>query len=238
MVDNAVQAYDARVADVAAAVANITAAQASMTANQANVGRLQQMQGFERVIAPFDGVITERNVEQGDLVTTGSAGAGKPLFAIAQSRALRIQVDVPQSKSVNVKDGQKAEITVKEQIGREYTGTVVRSVDALDSAARTMLTEVQVDNRDGSLLPGMYAQVKFTLPEQRASLVIPTSSLVIDHNGPHVVTVQNDKIRFIPVVIGKDMGTQVEVLNGIHASDSLVANPSDLLHDGQDVQIR
>ncbi len=238
IVDNAVQAFDARVADVAAAAANITAAHAAMTANQANVGRLQQMQGFERVVAPFDGVITERNVEQGDLVTTGSAGAGKPLFGIAQSQTLRIQVDVPQSQSVNVQDGQKAEITVRERLGREYTGTVVRSADALDSAARTMLTEVQVDNRDGSLLPGMYAQVKFTLPEQRASLIIPTSSLVIDHSGPHVVTVQNDKIRFIPVVIGKDMGTQVEVLNGIHATDSLVANPSDLLHDGQDVQVR
>jgi RND family efflux transporter MFP subunit len=239
IVDEAVQAYNARVADAAAANANIAAAQASTTANQANVARLQQLQAFERVVAPFDGVITERNVEQGDLVATGSAGAGKPLFGISQSGTLRIQVDVPQSQAVKVEDGQKASVTVKERLGREYTGTVARSANALDSAARTMRTEIQVDNRDGSLLPGMYAQVKFTLPEQHTSLMIPTSSLVIDHSGSHVVTVQDrHTIHFAPVIIGRDMGTQVEVLSGIQSSDSLVASPSDLLREGQNVQVR
>jgi RND family efflux transporter MFP subunit len=239
IVDEAVQAYNARVADVAAAEANITAAQANVTANHANVGRLQQLQSFEQVVAPFDGIITARNVERGDLVTTGSAAVGKPLFSIAQSGTLRIQIDVPQSEAVNIQDGQKASLTVKEHLGREYTGTVVRSANSLDSAARTMLTEVQVDNRDGSLLPGMYAQVKFTLAQQRTSLIIPTSSLVINHSGMHVVTIQdNQKIHFAPVVIGRDMGTQVEVLSGIQGSDALVASPSDLLHEGQDVQVR
>jgi RND family efflux transporter MFP subunit len=239
IVDEAVQAYNARVADVAAANANITAAQASTTANQANVARLLQLRGFERVIAPFDGVITERNVERGDLVATGGAGTGKPLFSISQSGTLRIQVDVPQSQVVKIQDGQKASVTVKERLGREYTGTVVRSANALDSAARTMRTEIQVDNSDGSLLPGMYAQVRFTLPEQHTSLMIPTSSLVIDHNGSHVVTVQDrHTIHFATVVIGRDMGTQVEVLSGIQGSDSLVASPSDLLHEGQKVRVR
>ena len=238
-VDEVVQAYSARVADVSAAEANILAAQANVTANRANVARLEQMRGFERVLAPFDGIITARNVERGDLVSTGSAAAGKPLFSIAQSRTLRIQIDVPQSQAVNIQDGQKASIMVKERLGREYTGTVVRSAGALDSAARTMLTEVQVDNRDGSLLPGMYAQVKFTLADQRTSLIIPTSSLVIDHSGMHVVTIQNnEKVHFVPVVIGRDMGTQVEVLSGIRESDVLVASPSDLLHEDQDVQVR
>jgi multidrug efflux pump subunit AcrA (membrane-fusion protein) len=102
-----------------------------------------------------------------------------------------------------------------------------------------MRTEIQVDNRDGSLLPGMYAQVKFTLPEQHTSLMIPTSSLVIDHSGSHVVTVQDrHTIHFAPVIIGRDMGTQVEVLSGIQSSDSLVASPSDLLREGQNVQVR
>jgi|HubBroStandDraft_1064217.scaffolds.fasta_scaffold80965_2 RND family efflux transporter MFP subunit len=239
IVDEAVQAHDARVADVAAAEANITAAQANVTANHANVGRLQQMQGFEQVVAPFDGVITARNVERGDLVSAGNAASGKPLFSIAQSGTLRIQIDVPQSEAVNIQDGQKASILVKERLGREYTGTVVRSAASLDSAARTMLTEVQVDNRDGSLLPGMYAQVKFTLSEQRTSLIIPTSSLVIDHDGMHVATIQGDqKVHFVPVVIGRDMGTEVEVLSGIQRSDILVASPSDLLHDGQNVEVR
>jgi RND family efflux transporter MFP subunit len=164
IVDGAVQAYDARTADVAAAMANITAAEANVTANRANVSRLQQMQGFERISAPFDGVITQRNVERGDLVSTGSSGASKPLFSIAQSGTLRIQVDVPQSEAVNIQDGQKAAVDVKERLGRRYTGTVIRNAGALNNAARTMLTEVQVDNSDGSLLPGMYAQVKFTLP--------------------------------------------------------------------------
>jgi RND family efflux transporter MFP subunit len=145
---------------------------------------------------------------------------------------------VPQSEAVNIQDGQKASIDVKERLGREYTGTVVRSVGSLDSAARTMLAEVQIDNRDGSLLPGMYAQIKFTLSEPRTSLIIPTSSLVIDHNGMHVVTVQDNKVRFVPVLIGRDMGTQVEILRGIQSSDTLVAGPSDLLHDGQEVEVR
>jgi RND family efflux transporter MFP subunit len=239
IVDEVVQAYSARVADVSAAEANILAAQANVTANRANVARLEQMRGFERVVAPFDGVITARNAERGDLVSTGSAAAGKPLFSIAQSGTLRIQIDVPQSEAVNIQDGQQAFVTVRERLGRVYAGTVVRSAASLDSAARTMLTEVQVDNGDGSLLPGMYAQVKFALAAQRTSLIIPTSSLVIDHSGMRVITVQNnDQIHFVPVVIGRDMGTQVEILSGIHASDALVASPSDLLHEGQDIQVR
>lgn len=237
IVDEAVQANNARLADVTAAEANIAAAKANVEANHANVARLLQLQSFEQVTAPFDGVITARNVERGDLISTGSAG--KPLFNIAQSTTLRIQVDVPQSDAVNIQDGQKASIDIKERLGRAYTGTVVRSASSLDSAARTMLTEVQVDNQDGSLLPGMYAQVKFTLAEPRTSLIIPTSALVIDHSGMHVVKVgDNRKIHYVPVVIGRDMGTQVEILRGVESSDALVASPSDLLHDGQDVEVR
>ena len=239
IVDNAVQDYDARAADVTAAEANITAADATVTANRANVGRLTQLQSFERVVAPFDGVITERNVEQGDLVTSGTAGGDKPLFAIAQSRTLRIQVDVPQSEAVNIADGQKASITVRERPGRTYIGIVARNAEALDNAARTMLTEVQLDNKDGSLLPGMYAQVTFTLPGQRSATIIPTSALVINHRGEYVVTVQEGHtIHFSQVVIGTDLGTEVEVVSGVRASDVLVNNPSDSLYEGQKVEIR
>jgi len=239
LVDSAVQSHDARMADVSAAEANITAAQASVAANRANVSRLEQTQGFERIVAPFDGVITARNVERGDLVSTGSAAAGKPLFSIAQSGTLRIQVDVPQSEAVNIKDGQPASIDVKERLGRTYTGTVIRNAGALDNAARTMLTEVQVDNRDGSLLPGMYAQVKFKLAQQRTSLIIPTSALVIDHSGMHVVSVAaNNTVHFVPVTIGRDMGKQIEILNGINESEALVSSPSDLLREGEHVQLQ
>jgi RND family efflux transporter MFP subunit len=238
IVDAAVQDHDARVANVAAAEANITAAEANITANRANVARLLQTQNFERIVAPFDGVITGRNVERGDLVATGNASS-KPLFSIAQSGLLRIQIDVPQSEAVNIQDGQKTAVDVKERLGRSYTGTVTRSAGSLDSAARTMLTEVQVDNRDGSLLPGMYATVKFTLPQQRSSLIIPTSALVIDHAGMHVVTVSGDHtIHFNRVVAGKDMGTTIEILSGLQSNESIVTSPNDLLNEGDHVEVR
>jgi RND family efflux transporter MFP subunit len=239
IVDSAVQSYNARQADVTAANANITAAEANITANKANVSRLQQMQSFERIVAPFDGVITARNVERGDLVSTGSATGSKPLFSIAQSGTLRIQIDVPQSEAVNIQDGQTAFIDVKERLGRKYAGKVIRSAGSLDSGARTMLTEVQLDNADGSLLPGMYAQVRFTLSQQKTSLIIPTSSLVVDRNGMHVVVVDaTSTLHLAPVVIGKDLGKEVEILNGLHGTEALVSSPSDLLNEGEHVEVR
>ncbi|HEX6546110.1 MAG TPA: efflux RND transporter periplasmic adaptor subunit [Bryobacteraceae bacterium] len=239
IVDEAVQTYSARVADVAAAEANIAAAEANVKANRANVARLEQLQSFERIVAPFDGVITERNVERGDLVNGGSATAGKPLFAIAQSGKVRVQVDVPQSQAVNIDDGQEASLHVRERMGRTYKGKVVRTASSLDDAARTMLTEVQVDNKDGSLLPGMYAQVTFTIPQGRTSFVIPTSSLVINHSGTRVVTVNEaGRIHFAPVTIGRDMGTQVELLGGLDGTESIVGSPSDLLQEGEKVEVR
>lgn len=239
IVDSAVQTYNARVADVAAANANIAAAEASVTANEANTARLQQMQNFERIVAPFDGVITQRNIERGDLVSATAPAGGKPLFSIAQSKMLRIYVDVPQSEAVNIQDGQKASVDVKERLGRAYTGTVTRNASALNEGARTLRTEVQVDNRDASLLPGMYAQVRFTMSRQRTALIIPTSSLVIDHAGMHVVIVDGEqKLHFVPVTIGKDMGKEVEVVAGLNGAESLVASPSDLLSEGQHVEVR
>lgn len=239
IVDSAVQTHNARVADVAAANANIAAAEAAVVANQANVARLQQMQGFEHIVAPFDGVITQRNIERGDLVSSTAPTGGKPLFSIAQSDTLRVYVDVPQSEAVNIRDGQNAVIQVSERLGRNYSGTVTRNASALNDAARTMRTEVQVANGDASLLPGMYAQVHFTLSQQRASLVIPTSSLVVDGAGMHVVTVNSQhNLHFVPVTIGKDMGKEVEVLAGLNGSEALVASPSDVLSEGQHVEVR
>jgi RND family efflux transporter MFP subunit len=239
IVDAAVQTHNARVADVSAANANIAAAEAAVVANQANVARLQQMQGFEHIVAPFDGVITQRNIERGDLVSATAPTGGKPLFSIAQSDTLRVYVDVPQSEAVNIRDGQNAVIHVSERLGRNYSGTVTRNASALNDAARTMRTEVQVANGDASLLPGMYAQVQFTLSQQRASLVIPTSSLVVDGAGMHVVTVDTaHNLHFVPVTIGKDMGKEIEVLAGLNGNESLVASPSDVLSEGQHVEVR
>jgi RND family efflux transporter MFP subunit len=237
-VDETGQTFNARSADVSAANANIAVAQASLKSRQANVQRLVQLQGFEHVAAPFDGVITARNVEQGDLVNDGSGNGAASLFSIAQSDVLRVQVEVPQSSALDIKAGQQAVLTVQEQPGREHMATVTRSAQSVDLAARTMLTEVQVDNRDGSLVPGMYGEVKFEIAHSQPSLVIPTTALVIDKNGTHVVEVtDDDKVRFVPVEVGLDMGSQIEISHGIHAGESLVTNPSDLLSDGQKVSI-
>ena len=237
-VDQTGQTFNARTADVAAANANIAAAQANLKSKQANVARLVQLQGFERVVAPFDGVITARNVEQGDLVNDGSGNGARSLFSIAQSNILRVQVEVPQSAALDIKPGQQAILTVQEQPGKEHIATVTRSADSVDLAARTMLTEVQVDNHDGSLVPGMYGDVKFVITHSQPSLIIPTTALVIDKNGTHVVTVTpDDKVHFVPVEIGQDMGSQIEIAHGIHSGESLVTNPSDLLSEGQKVSI-
>ncbi|HEY4047467.1 MAG TPA: efflux RND transporter periplasmic adaptor subunit [Acidobacteriaceae bacterium] len=236
IVDEAVQAFHARTADVTAAEANIAVASANLKANRANVERLAQMQGFERVLAPFDGVITARNVERGDLVNSGNGGT-KPLFSIAQSGVLRIQVNVPQSQAVNITPGERASLDVSERPGREYVGTVARVASSLDDAARTMLTEVQVDNRDGSLLPGMYAQVRFVLTRRQPAFVIPSSALIIDRSGMRVASVSSDdRIHFIPVEIGHDMGKQIEIVHGLRGDEALVTNPSDLLSEGQAIK--
>jgi RND family efflux transporter MFP subunit len=220
--DEANKTLDARVADVAAA--------------QANVRRLLRLQGFERVVAPFDGVITARHVEQGDLVDDGSGTGTRSLFDIAQSTTLRVQVEVPQSSALAIQTGQKATLAVSERPGRRYVATVARSAESVDLAARTMLTEVQVDNRDGSLLPGMYGEITFDVTAPRPSVIIPSVALVIDKNGTHVVTVSSDDIvHFVPVEIGQDLGAEVEIAQGLTGHETLVGNPSDLLSDGQKV---
>jgi RND family efflux transporter MFP subunit len=236
--DEANEALNARTADVAAANANIAVSDASLKSRQANVARLEQMQGFERVLAPFEGVVTARNVEQGDLVNDGSGGGARSLFDVAQSDVLRVQVEVPQSAALSIQDGQEATVTVSERPGRKYVAKVTRSAQSVDLAARTMLTEVQVDNHDGSLVPGMYGQIKFEVKATEPAVVIPSTALVIDKSGMHVVTLSADnRVHFVPVDIGQDMGDQVEISQGLHGSETLVSNPSDLLSEGQKVSI-
>lgn len=236
--DEADEAFRARTADVSAAGANINAAEASLQSRKANVERLTQLQGFERVVAPFDGVITARNIELGDLVNAGSANGSMSLFSIAQSNVLRVQVEVPQSTALAIKAGQQATLTVQERPGRRYVAMVTRSAESIDVAARTMLTEVQVDNRDGSLVSGMYGQVSFDITADHASLTIPSTALVIDKNGMHVVCVSADsRVHFVAVDIGQDQGSRVEIAQGLHGGETLVSNPSDLLSDGEKVSV-
>jgi RND family efflux transporter MFP subunit len=236
--DEADEAFRARTADVSAAGANINAAEASLKSRKANVERLIQLQGFERVVAPFDGVITARNIELGDLVNAGSGNGSMSLFSVAQSNVLRVQVEVPQSAALAIKVGQQATLTVQERRGRRYVATVTRSAESIDVAARTMLTEVQVDNRDGSLVPGMYGEVNFDITASQPSLIIPSTALVIDKNGMHVVSVSADsRVHFVAVDIGLDQGSDVEISQGLRGGETLVSNPSDLLSDGEKVSV-
>lgn len=236
--DEANEALNARTADVAAAGANVDVAKANLKSNQANVQRLEEMQGFERVTAPFDGVITARNVEQGDLVNDGSNNGAKSLFTIAQGNVLRVQVQVPQSSALFIKPGQQVTLTLQERPGQRYIAKVTRAADSVDAAARTMLTEVQVDNKDGSLLPGMYGELTFTTTSSKPAILIPSVALVIDKNGMHVVTVTPDHhVHLVPVDIGQDLGSQVEISQGLKGNEALVSNPSDLLNEGQKVTV-
>ncbi|HEY7212915.1 MAG TPA: efflux RND transporter periplasmic adaptor subunit [Bryobacteraceae bacterium] len=226
-------------ANVKAQQANITAARANIAAAQANVNRLRQMVSFENVTAPFDGVITERHVERGDLITAGSGAAQTSLFAIAQANLLRVQVHVPQAYAPDIQNGQAAQLDVHGRSGSPIIGRVVRSANSLNSDSRTLLAEVQVDNRDGALLPGMYADVKFTLPRGRSLVLIPADTLVVNGQGTRVLRVMPDgKLHFIPVTIGRDLGAQVEVTDGLHGDEELVANPGDDLSEGQAVRVQ
>jgi RND family efflux transporter MFP subunit len=225
-------------ANIVAQRANIGASQAALNAQLANVRRLEEVRAFERLVAPFDGVITARKVERGDLVTAGS-GSDRNLFSIAQARVLRIQVNVPQSFSVDLQPGQVAEVLVQERPGERFEGKVVRTANALDPASRTLLAEVQVPNDDGRLLPGMYSQVKFALARAHAAVIIPADTLVVNSQGTRVIAVTADNtVHYLPVQLGRDFGTSVDVLDGLKAGQTLVSNPADTLSEGQQIQVQ
>jgi RND family efflux transporter MFP subunit len=242
--------YDARRAAVAAAQAavetgqatvnvqraNLIAAQAAIDAQGANVRRLSHLRGFERVVAPFEGVITERKIEKGDLISAGSA-SDRNLFSIAQPNVLRIQVNVPQTYSVDIKPGDITDVTVQERPGEIFSGRIIRTANALDPIARTLLTEVYVDNKSGRLLPGMYSLVRFHIGRSHPVEIVPTDTLIIDSQGMRVATVTSNKtIHFVHVEVGRDLGTNIEITNGIHPGDMVVSNPSDSLEEGQRVE--
>ena len=224
-------------ASVLAQEAHVKASEAAVNAQSANVRRLEQIQGFQRVVAPFDGIITERKIEQGDLVTAGGSGTTN-LFSIAQAQVLRIQVDVPQSYAISVQPGQQAEVVVRDLTGKRFTGTVARTAGALNDASRTLRAEVQLDNRNGDLLPGMYAVVKFELKRAQPAVIIPAEALVVNGQGTQVFTLSPDRtIHAVPVRLGRDLGAEMEVVDGLAGGETLVNTPPDTLHSGQQVRV-
>jgi RND family efflux transporter MFP subunit len=220
------QELDERRSGAAQAAANLAAA-------DANVQRLRQLQGFTRVTAPFDGVITRRNVEVGDLVDS----SGKALFVLTQMDPLRIYVNVPQSYAQLVRAGQKVVVTQAELRGKTFSGEVARSAGAIDPATRTMQVEINLPNRDGTLLPGAYVQVELPLAGAK-TLVVPTNVLLFRGEGTRVALDDAaQRVRLRPVTLGRNLGESIEVLGGVVDGDRLVVNPSDSLAEGDAVAV-
>lgn len=213
------------------------AAQAALQASQASVQNLQVQQNFEKIVAPFTGRITTRQIDIGALVSAGSGSAGTPLYGIAQTDPLRVYASVPQSDSPSIHLNMPAQLFVPEYPGRGFKGKVARFSGAIDPASRTLLTEVDIPNPDGALDAGMYGEVKFVLKEENAPIVVPSDALVFQAPGPQLVTVTPDgRIQRLAVHIGRDFGTQMEVLDGLQDNAKVVMNPTDDLTDGLQVQ--
>lgn len=213
------------------------ASAATVAAEEANVRRLGELHRFGRVTAPFAGVITERNLEQGGLVMAGSSGASaKALFVIAQSDTVRIFVNIPENAATAVSAGLPATVTVRDQPGRELEGRVSRVSLALDPATRTMVAQVDVPNVGRKLLPGMYAQVTIATRRAVPSILIPANALVIRADGPQVATVVDGKVHFTLLKLGRDLGTELEVISGVRDGEQVVINPSDDVVEGATVR--
>lgn len=224
--------WAAQQANVQALEKAVAAARSNIVAAQANLSRLTDLQNYKSVRAPFAGVITVRNVDVGALVSE----ANTLLFRIAQTERLRTYVNVPQSDAGSVHVGQTARLAVTDLGGRQFIGTVTRTANALDPASRTLLTEVQVPNSDGALLPGMYTQVDLTTPRSNPPLLIPGDTLVVRANGPQAAVVGADQTaHFQPIQLGRDFGDKIEVLSGLEAGQQVVVNPGDTVEEGAKV---
>jgi RND family efflux transporter MFP subunit len=221
------------------AMGDAAAKQAAVEASMANVRRLQQLQSFENVYAPFDGVVTARNTDIGDLISGGSASAGtaKQLFHLAAIGTLRVFVSVPEVYSSAVRNGGKAELTLDEFPGQTFTGTIARNSSAIDPASRTLNVEVDVPNPTGKLLPGAYALVHFNVPAGPSNLTIPSNTLIFRAQGMQVAVVRDGKIQLQPVKISQDHGATVDVASGLSPDDTIVVDPSDSITNGQPVKV-
>jgi RND family efflux transporter MFP subunit len=221
--------YQAQTANVQALDKAIAAQRSNVAAVEANLARLNDVQGYRIVRAPFDGVITVRNVDTGALVNSGNT----LLFRVAQTDTLRTYVNVPQSNAGSIHVGQQARLSISSLPGRSFAGTVTRTANALDPTSRTMLVEIQVPNSAGVLLPGMYAQVDLSSPRADAGVVIPGNALVVRSEGTQVAIVQPDgTVHLQKIQIGRDYGDRIEVLSGLKNGDTIIADPGDSAREG------
>ncbi len=224
--------YKSKIAAVNALEQALEGQRGGVSAAEANLARLQNMQAYRVVIAPFDGVITVRNVDTGALVNSGST----LLFRIAQTSTLRIYLNLPQMYASSVHTGDAASLTVSNLPGRTFSGAVARTANALDPASRTLLVEVHVPNPDGLLLPGMYAQVELSNTRPNPPLLIPSDALISSGAGTQVALVRpNHHVHLGTIVAGRDYGDRIEVMSGLHEGDVIVANPGDIMHEGDEI---
>ena len=221
------------------AVQSVAAQLSSVKAAQANVARLQQMVSFEKIYAPFDGVITARNTDVGQLIDSGSSGGpARELFHIQAMDRLRVYVSVPQIYTYVAVPGIKADLTFTELPGRRFTGTLVRTADALDPATRTLLVEVDVPNPAYLLRPGAYTEVHFKLRARASTLLLPVTALIFRAEGLRVATIKDgNRAALVPIGLGRDFGEKVEVVSGLSADETVIATPPDSLIDGEVVRV-
>jgi RND family efflux transporter MFP subunit len=224
------QDADEKAGDAAAKIAIVESA-------AANVARLQQLESFKRVVAPFDGIITARNTDIGALINAGES-AGSELFRLADTHKLRIYVQVPEPYAAAAKPGLEAELRFTEQAGRGYTATTVRTANALDPALRTLQVELELDNPQHELFPGAYAEVHFKLNGNTHAVRLPANTILFRSPGPQVATVDaQHRIKLKSIVQGRDFGGTIEVLSGLTPDDAVVLNPPDSIFDGATVRV-
>ncbi|HSY14209.1 MAG TPA: efflux RND transporter periplasmic adaptor subunit [Verrucomicrobiae bacterium] len=211
---------------------------ANLAAADANVKRLEELEGFKHVYAPFDGVITRRTVDPGALINAGAGAAGRELFDIARTDPLRVYVSVPQAYAPAIHVDLDAVVTLQEFPGQKFSATVARTADAIDVTTRSLLTEVDVPNKDGKLLPGSFGEVHFNPKIDAEKVTVPVNAMLFRRDGAQVAVVGSDgKVQLRPISIGRDYGTTLEVVGGVDASDLIIVNPSDSIENGQKVNI-
>jgi RND family efflux transporter MFP subunit len=221
------------------ATGDLAAKRATEQSSEANVRRLEELTSFQKVYAPFSGVITRRNVDIGTLINAGNGGTSQQLFYLAQTDPIRVYVNVPESYAPSIHKGLGAYLELTQYPGQKFEGQVVRTAEAIDLATRTLLTEVDVPNKSGLLLPGGYAQVHLEVKTQKERYAVPVNALLFRSEGLRAVVVDaNNHAHLQPLAIGRDYGTYLEVVDGLKGDDWIVLNPPDSLENGQEVHVK
>lgn len=217
---------------------NLKTSESALAAAKANLGRLEQLQGFERVIAPFSGIITQRNVDIGSLIQAGNSNTPQAqLFHLDAINRLRLYVPVPEVYVSDIHNGDRVEVTADAYPNEKFYGTVARNSQAINLQTRTLNVEVDVENPGHKLLPGQYAFVHFMIPPSKSAVMLPSNTLLFRTHGLRVGVVRNGKVQLVPVRIGHDYGAKVEIISGLQPQDKVILNPPDSLAEGEPVRI-